>query len=239
VFGDPATFLLRVLFLIPALLLGFVLHEFAHAAVALSQGDPTPRNQGRLSLDPRRHIDPIGAILVVLVGIGYARPVQINASRLRTEFSRLLVALAGPAANLAIAIVASVVLKLIAGSQAIFGFPNFLADCSIATSPLEIIKTALFYIYTLNLFLMLFNLVPIPPLDGFELIRTLLRRNNPRLVFQMEMNSQQIFFGFIVVFLLLPYYVPSLGFLSFFRIITVILTPLTTLLGVPLQLPCN
>jgi len=95
VFGDPATFLLRVLFLVPALLLGFVLHEFAHAAVALSQGDPTPKNQGRLSLDPRRHLDPVGVLMVLFVGIGYARPVQINPSRLRTEFSRLLVALAG------------------------------------------------------------------------------------------------------------------------------------------------
>jgi Zn-dependent protease len=239
VFGDPAAFLLRVLFLVPALLLGFVLHEFAHAGVALSQGDPTPRNQGRLSLDPRRHIDPLGALLVVFVGIGYARPVQVNPSRLRTEFSRLLVAIAGPAANLAVAIVASVALKLIAGSQAILGHPDFTAFCSVSISPFEIVKTALVYVYTLNLFLMLFNLLPIPPLDGFELIRTVLRRNNPRLVFQMEMNSQQIFFGFILIFLLLPVFVPTFAFLGFFNIMSVILQPLVLLLGVPLQFPCG
>jgi Zn-dependent protease len=239
VFGDPTTFLLRVIFIIPAVLLGFVLHEFAHAAVALSQGDPTPRNQGRLSLDPRRHIDPIGALLVVFVGIGFARPVVVNPSRLRTEFSRLLVALAGPLANLAIAIVASVAIKLIAGSQAVLGFPDFNAFCSLTVSPLEIIKTALFYVYTLNLFLMLFNLLPIPPLDGFELIRTTLRRTNPRLVFQMEMNSQQIFFGFILIFLLLPSFVPTFDFLSFFRIMSYILQPFVLVLGVPLQFPCG
>lgn len=238
-FGDPATFLLRVLFLVPALLLGFVLHEWAHAAVALTQGDPTPKNQGRLSLDPRRHLDPVGVLMVLFVGIGYARPVHINPSRLRTEFSRLLVALAGPAANLAIAIVASVALKLIAGSQAVLGFPDFGAACSVSISPLEIVKTAFFYVYTMNLFLMLFNLLPIPPLDGFELIRTVLRRNNPRLVFQIEMNSQQIFFGFILIFLLLPSFVPAFDFLSFFRIMIVILQPLITLLGVPLRLPCG
>ncbi len=238
-FGDPVAFLLRVLFLVPALLLGFVLHEFSHAAVALSQGDPTPRNQGRLSLDPRRHLDPVGALMVLFVGIGYARPVQINPSRLRTEFSRLLVALAGPAANLAIALVASVALKLIIGSQAGLGPLSYLAPCPPSTSLLEIAKTALLYIYTINLFLMLFNLVPIPPLDGFELIRAPLRRNNPRLLFQIEMNSQQIFFGFILVFFLLPAFVPSFGFLSFFRIMELILNPLVAVLGVPLQLPCG
>lgn len=238
-FGDPVAFLLRVLFLVPALLLGFVLHEFSHAAAALSQGDPTPRNQGRLSLDPRRHLDPVGALMVLFVGIGYARPVQINPSRLRTEFSRLLVALAGPAANLAIALVASLALKLIIGSQAGLGPLSYLAECPPSTSLLEIAKTALFYIYTINLFLMLFNLVPIPPLDGFELIRTPLRRNNPRLLFQIEMNGQQLFFGFILVFFLLPLFVPTFGFLSFFRIMELILNPLVTVLGVPLQLPCG
>src|SRR5258708_12303394 len=122
-FGDPVAFLLRVLFLVPALLLGFVLHEFSHAAVALSQGDPTPRNQGRLSLDPRRHLDPVGALMVLFVGIGYARPVQINPSRLRTEFSRLLVALAGPPANLPLPLVASVALKLLLPTPASLGPP--------------------------------------------------------------------------------------------------------------------
>jgi Zn-dependent protease len=91
----------------------------------------------------------------------------------------------------------------------------------------------------MNLFLMLFNLLPIPPLDGFELIRTVLRRNNPRLVFQIEMNAQQIFFGFILIFLLLPAFVPAFDFLSFFRIMVVILQPLIALLGVPLRLPCG
>lgn len=238
-FGDPVQFLLRLVFLVPALFLGFVLHEFAHAAVAVSQGDPTPRHQGRLSLDPRRHLDPVGIVLVLFVGIGYAKPVQINPSRLRGEFSRLMVALAGPAANLAIAVVASLALKIIESNQVVFGLPPFTAFCSVSLSPIEVLKTALLYIYTLNLFLMLFNLIPIPPLDGFELIRTALRRNNPRLLFQIEMNRQQIFFAFIAIFFLLPALVPAFDFLSFFRIMQLILQPLVLLLGVPLRLPCG
>jgi Zn-dependent protease len=237
--GDPVLFLLRVLFLIPALLLGFVLHEFAHALVAVSQGDPTPRNQGRLSLDPRRHMDPLGMVLVIFVGIGYAKPVEINPARLRSEFSRLMVALAGPAANLAIAVVASLALKLLTHTDPLFGGLDFKAYCSISVSPQEVLRTALFYVYTLNLFLMLFNLVPIPPLDGFELIRTVLRRNNPRLLFQIESNRQQIFFGFLIVFFLLPSFVQAFDFLSFFRLMAFILRPLVLFLGMPLYLPCG
>jgi Zn-dependent protease len=237
--GDPVFFLLRILFLIPALLLGFVLHELAHAVVAVSQGDPTPRNMGRVSLDPRRHMDPLGMVLVLFVGIGYAKPVQINPARLRGEFSRLLVALAGPAANLAIAVVASLAIKLVTPTDPVFGLPDFRSFCSIAVPPLDVLRTALFYVYTLNLFLMLFNLVPIPPLDGFELIRTVLRRNNPRLLFQIETNRQQIFFAFLIIFFLLPSFVQAFDFLSFFRFMSFILRPLVLLLGVPLYLPCG
>jgi len=132
-----------------------------------------------------------------------------------------------------------VVLKIIAASQSVLGFPDFTAVCGLVVSPIEVLKTVLFYIYTLNLFLMIFNLLPIPPLDGFELIRTPLRRNNPKLLYQIESNSQQIFFGFIVIFFLLPAYLPAFDFLSFFRFMLFILQPLVTLLGVPLKLPCG
>lgn len=230
--GDPFFFILNVVFLIPALLIGFTLHELAHAAVAVSRGDPTPRNQGRLSLDPRRHIDPLGLIMVLLIGVGYARPVQINPARLRGELSRLMVALAGPGANLAIAILASIPLKLIAGSGAdVLGGPNFLANCSLTVPPLEVLKTELFYIYTLNLYLMVFNLLPIPPLDGFEIIRTALQRRNPRLLFQIETNRQ----GIILVFVIVVLFVPRLlfGLINFF------IGPIVTLLGVPVGFPCR
>jgi Zn-dependent protease len=239
--ANPLTFLLllRILFLIPAILLGLVLHELAHAAVAVSLGDPTPKNHGRLSLNPLRHLDPLGVILVLLVGIGYGHPVQIDPVRLRGEFSRLLVALAGPAANLAIAVLASVALKAIASSHAVLGVPDFIAFCGFAGGPVVVLETALFYIYTLNLFLVIFNLLPIPPLDGFELTRTVMRRTAPKLLLQIEMKRRQILFGFLVIFFVLPALVPVFGFLSFFRLMIFILHPLLVLLGVPLQVPCG
>jgi Zn-dependent protease len=239
IFGDPANLLPRLVFFVPALLLGFVLHEMAHAYVAVSQGDQTPRIDGRLSPDPRRHIDPVGLILILIVGFGYARPVSINPSRMRGQYSRLLVALAGPATNLALALVASVFIKLLGfGAVATTTGGMFFQPppCSLTSTPAAVLATELLYIYTLNLFLMIFNLIPIPPLDGFELIRTPLRRTNPRLLYNIEMNQQGIFFAFILVAFLVPSFIPI--FPGFLTLVSFLLTPLTTLLGVPLSFPC-
>ena len=229
---DPATFIPRLIFLVPALLIAFTLHEFAHAAVAVRLGDPTPRNQGRLSLDPRRHLHPFGTVMVLLAGIGFAKPVMVNPRNLKGDWGQLAVSLAGPAANLAIAIVASVALKLVA--QATAGPaspPNFNTTCSLTIAPIELLKNELFVIFTLNLFLMVFNLFPIPPLDGFEIIRTTLRRRNPRLLYQIESNRDSI----IMVFVLVAIIASSLIFL----VIGLVANPIATVLGVPLGFPCG
>jgi Zn-dependent protease len=229
---DPRTFIPRLLFLIPALLIGFTLHEFAHALVAVRLGDPTPRNQGRLSLDPRRHLHPFGTVMVLLAGIGFAKPVMINPRNLKGEMSQLMVSLAGPGANLVIAILASVALKVVAASTALpGGGPNFLSYCSLTTSPLEVLKSELFVVYTLNLYLMVFNLLPIPPLDGFEIIRTTLRKRNPRLLYQIESNRDSI----VMVFVLVALIASSL----IFAVMNFIVTPIATLLGVPMGFPCG
>jgi Zn-dependent protease len=231
VIGDPKAFIFKLIFMIPALLIGFTLHEFAHAAVAVQQGDPTPRNQGRLSLDPRRHLHPLGTLMVLLAGVGFAKPVMINARNFKHERSALLVALAGPIANLLIAIVASLLLKVVAETTAKPGGPvNLLGACSLTTSPLEVVKTELYFIYSLNLFLMVFNLLPVPPLDGFEIIRTTLRRSNPRLLYQVESNRDNI----ILVFVLIALLASSLLFL----VMGLLLLPIATVLGVPVGFPC-
>jgi Zn-dependent protease len=229
-FGDQRYLLPRVLFFIPALVIAFTLHEAAHALVANLQGDPTAKNEGRLSLDPRRHIDPLGLIMIMVIGVGYAKPVPVNPSRLKGQLSHLMVSLAGPAANLVLAILVSIPLKLIAGNAGVLGVPDFFTTCSLSAAPLDILKTELFYMYTLNVFLMVFNLLPIPPLDGFELVRTVLRRSNPKLLFQIEMYRMQIFFGVLLVFFLLP------GALFF--VIRLVANPVATALGVPLGFPC-
>ena len=231
--GNPQLFLLHLVFIIPALLVGFTLHEFAHAAVAVRLGDPTPKNQGRLSLDPRRHIHPLGALMVLLAGIGFAKPVMVNSRNLKGEGAQLAVSLAGPGANLAIAVVASVALKLVASATAVTpGFPSYQAFCALTgTTPLEVLKTGLYYMYTLNLYLMVFNLFPVPPLDGFEIIRTTLRRTNPHLLYRIEMNRDSIVLVFFVVAL------AASGILFF--IMNLVVKPIALLLGVPLGFPCG
>jgi Zn-dependent protease len=229
-FGDPHFLLQRVLFFIPALVLGFTLHEFSHAAVANLVGDPTAKNQGRLTLNPVKHVEPLGLIMILVLGFGYAKPVPVNHSKMRGQFSPLVVALAGPGMNLVIAIIASIFLKILAGGAGTLGGPDFSAFCSVTVEPLQVLKTELFYIYTLNLVLMVFNLLPIPPLDGFELVRTVLRRSNPRLLFQIEMNLPQIYLGILLVFLFFR------GALVF--VITFVANPVATVLGVPLNFPC-
>jgi Zn-dependent protease len=146
-----------------------ILHELAHGVVALAFGDDTARRAGRLSLNPVRHVDPVGSLLLpaifVIAGYGYfgwAKPVPVNPARMRSPRNQwLLVALAGPATNLVLAALAAVAFRATGAAQAP-GFPVW--------------AQALFYFGLLNVWLALFNLLPIPPLDGSAVVERLLPR---------------------------------------------------------------
>ncbi|MGH2489819.1 MAG: site-2 protease family protein, partial [Candidatus Limnocylindria bacterium] len=140
--------------LVIGLLMGITLHEFSHALVADQLGDHRPRAMGRVSLNPLRHLDPLGTALLVLVGFGWGRPVLVNPSALRGGRNGMaLVAVAGPVTNVLIAILLALVFRVldIAG-----------LDGTLAT----ILGTAVF----LNLLLAILNFIPIPPLDGFNVL---------------------------------------------------------------------
>jgi Zn-dependent protease len=143
------------------LLIAFTFHEFSHAWTATHFGDDTPRLYGRLTLNPLSHLDMLGSLMLLLTGFGWAKPVPINPSRLRqhSRTALMLVALSGPAANLALAILAAIPLR--------FGWV-------VSTSPLvNFFPTPyqfLIYFMFTNLGLMLFNLIPVPPLDGDEVL---------------------------------------------------------------------
>ena len=165
-FGDPVQFIVNALYLIPGLLLGLVLHEAAHAAVAVGCGDETPRLDGRLTLDPSRHLDPFGTIAVFLLNFGWARPVRINPFRMRHRFDPALVAAAGPLTNLLIAIAISIPLRLAIASGA----------AASGNQVMDVVMRVMVEAFFLNILLAVFNLLPIPPLDGYNLFATLLRR---------------------------------------------------------------
>lgn len=136
-----------------ALLVGLTFHEFSHAFVADELGDHRPRAMGRLTLNPIAHVDPIGALMLVFAGFGWAKPVMVNPAALRGgRRSMATVAFAGPLANVAVAIVFAVIYRVITLSGAEGGFgPNLVA-----------------LIVQLNILLAIFNLLPIPPLDGYN-----------------------------------------------------------------------
>ncbi len=147
-----------ILFIYIVIILSAVFHEYAHALVAFSLGDPTAKNEGRLTLNPIPHMDPFGTILLPLlllsIGgafIGYAKPVPYNPYNLRDQvYGPVKIALAGPASNFAIAFIFAMTLRFI---------------------PMEAILIELFSLVVfVNIFLGLFNLIPIPPLDGSKIL---------------------------------------------------------------------
>ena len=166
--------LLYAAILAPCLIIAIVFHEVAHGLAALALGDPTAREQRRLSLNPLRHIDPVGTLLVpgalALLGgpvFGWAKPVPINARRLNNpRFGMMAVAAAGPGMNLLLALVAAVLLGVVGG----LGLGEGAAAAGIAA-------TLLTTFILINIFLALFNLLPIPPFDGSHIVGGLLPRS--------------------------------------------------------------
>ena len=159
--------------LIPCLIVAIVFHEVAHGWVALMLGDPTAKEQRRLSLNPIRHVDPIGTIIVpgalALFGgpiFGWAKPVPVNARRLdNPRFGMMAVAAAGPGTNLLLALIAALFIGVIGGFALNSG----------AALP-EWVMTAFGAFVLINAFLAFFNLLPIPPFDGSHIVGGLMPR---------------------------------------------------------------
>jgi Zn-dependent protease len=142
---DPVIFVIRAI----TLVIAFTFHEFSHAWVATRFGDNTPRAYGRLTLNPLRHLDPLGSLLLLVAGFGWAKPVPINPYNMRSPSGVMWTSLAGPFSNFLLAIIAAIPLRLgLSFDQSnLFGY--FLIN-----------------FMEINLLLMLFNLIPIAPLDG-------------------------------------------------------------------------
>lgn len=162
---DLASLIRELAILIPPLLLALTLHEYAHGWVADRLGDPTARLQGRLTLNPLPHLDPIGALAFILFKFGWARPVPVNGSNFRNPLRDMMwVAAAGPAANLLLATASSLALQEIPWS-------SFPATAGWLVAPLRMM---LLQSVWLNVILAIFNFVPIPPLDGSRVLVGLL-----------------------------------------------------------------
>lgn len=184
--------LFEIIILAPPILLALTLHEIAHGLVAYRLGDPTARNAGRLSLNPLKHLDPLGTIAFFLFKFGWAKPVPVNPRYFKdVKQGMLLVALAGPVSNLVLAVASAIILK---GLAFIVLQGEATPSMTGAFYPLMLMLAASVWI---NLVLCVLNLLPIPPLDGSKILAGLLPD-------QLAASYMKIGrFGFIILLVLL------------------------------------
>lgn len=181
----------EMLLRIPALLLAITFHEYAHARVSYSLGDPTPKWRGRLSLNPLVHLDPIGLLMLWLFKFGWAKPVEINPSYYEEpKKGMILVSLAGPLANLILAFFTMIILKL-----------------DIIHS--GILENFIYILFLYNLTLAVFNMIPIPPLDGSKILMGLLPTKQA-----YEFSQLEAYGPFILILLV------------YFGLLSIVLNPL-------------
>lgn len=170
---DIANWLYNMVCLVPAIIIGLSLHEFSHAKVADLCGDPTPRMMGRVTIDPRAHVDPIGIACLLLLHFGWGKPVLVNPNNFRNRRrDSLLVSIAGVTMNLIVGVISGLILRFCLRSGAIEFF---------LTKSGGIVFDMMYYLVYINFSLMLFNLLPVPPLDGFNACRAIFNVSGAKL----------------------------------------------------------
>ena len=205
--SDPLAFVL-----LAAALVGAIgLHEYAHALAADLQGDRMPRALGRLTPNPIRHLDPVGTVMILLVGFGWGKPVQFRPEALSSKrFGAAIVALAGPLMNLLLALVAAVVLV-----QFVEVMPETLLRFLVGT------PNVTFGFFELNVILAVFNLIPLPPLDGSRLLTIFLPPKRQRIIFFLDK------YGFFILIALVLFG----GFTFLFPVIEAVRDAILTIAG--------
>jgi Zn-dependent protease len=203
--AEPLAFVL----LAAALILAISLHEFAHAYAADLQGDRLPRAMGRVSLNPARHLDPLGTLLIFLVGFGWGKPVEFRPQALASRrFGGAIVALAGPMMNLLLALVAAFALIPACSADRASAITRFLAA-----------------FLGINVLLAVFNLLPLPPLDGSRLLTIFLPPSKQHILYFLDR------YGMVILLLLVLFG----GFVLLGPLIEAVGTTVQDLFGTPLE----
>jgi len=162
-----------ILRIAPAAVIGLTVHEFSHAYAAYKLGDSTAKAEGRLTLNPLKHIDWLGFFLIIIAGFGWAKPVSFNPNNLKNKHrDEIIISVAGPISNFLLAILFFVIARVLYSTS------------YFQTSSLEIINLIMTW-GIINFSLFVFNLIPIPPLDGSHIYLTFLKEINPKLMTNM------------------------------------------------------
>ena len=203
--GDPKAFIIQLLLSLPIILLSLSVHETAHAIAANKLGDPTAKNLGRITLNPIKHLDPIGFICMLLCGFGWANPVPINSRYFKKPRRDMAIsAAAGPISNVLLAFIFALLLRI---SYEVL--PSMITTQS-ALELANIFVTFLSIGVSLNITLAVFNLLPVPPLDGSRMLYVFLP---PKQYFGVMKYERYISLG-IMLLLLLGVLDPVISFAS-------------------------
>ena len=186
-----------LIILLPILIFSLCFHEFSHGYIAYKLGDHTAARNGRLTLNPLAHLDPIGSLMILFVGFGWAKPVPVNPVNFSNpRVDMMKVAFAGPASNLLLAFTGGLMMRLV----------NIVG---LLQSEM-FIQTLYFFIF-INISLAVFNMIPVAPLDGSQIFGNMISKTNPELAWKLQMYGPKILMGIILIGMVTPFSV--LGFL--------------------------
>ena len=171
----------QAILLIPPLLFALCFHEFSHAYMAYRLGDNTATRMGRLTLNPMAHLDPIGSLMILFVGFGWAKPVPVDPRHFNNpRIGMMQVAFAGPASNLFLAAIGGLSIRFLMPMMS------------------EVVFKVFFNFTIINLALCMFNLIPVHPLDGSQIFSGYMITKNPQLVYKMQEYGPKVLFGLIL-----------------------------------------
>ncbi len=179
-----------IVLLIPVILFALTVHEYAHGYVAYRLGDPTAKYAGRLTLNPISHLDPIGTIMIFLVHFGWAKPVPVDPRYFDNPRRDMLwVALAGPGANMVMAFLSGLIIRFFNSN------PGMIMNSALGPSLVQMMFLSL----QINLALAVFNLLPIPPLDGSKIMYGLLPPQYDHMTYNLERYGPMVLFGLVML----------------------------------------
>ncbi len=180
-----------LIILLPILIFSLCFHEFSHGYIAYRLGDHTAARSGRLTLNPLAHLDPIGSLMILFVGFGWAKPVPVNPINFSNpRLDMMKVAFAGPASNLILAFISGLMIR----------FANYSDLMNNG-----ILYQTLYVFSFINIALAVFNMLPVAPLDGSQIFGNMISKNNPELAWKLQMYGPKILMGLILIGIVTPF----------------------------------